>query len=70
MPAPLPRGRLRWFGVLLTDVGGGELVEELAALVVFDSPTEQQQFLNTGTVGLEFEGDDSDTLAHVLDANG
>ena len=65
-PRPLPRGRLRWFGRAQTSTEDGQVTAERAALVVFEDTRSQQQFLNSGAMDLQFEGDDADTLAFVL----
>jgi hypothetical protein len=65
MPAPPPpRGRLRWFGRARFTGEDGQQDERPAAVVDFENTAAQQQFVNSGVMGLELE---DDTVAYVLD---
>lgn len=63
MPAPLPRGRLRWLGRAQFTAEDGQKDERPAAVVDFENTAAQQQFVNSGTMELDL-GDD--TIAYVL----
>ncbi len=64
MPAPLPRGRLRWLGRARFTAEDGQQDERPAAVVDFENTAAQQQFVNSGTMDLDL---DDDTVAYVLD---